>query len=105
MTGDCSVLNGIVIGGALAGITVYLAAYIHDTIRESREKGRVCEWMDNFIRTNREGIGYLSTRNIASHNNLTEDRARYICSIHDKIYLSTGEKEDMWGLKELSGRT
>ncbi len=105
---DCSILNGVIIGalgGALAGVTVYTTHYLHDKTREYIEKRRVYNWMSRLLRDNREGIGYLSTRNIASHNDLTEDRARYICSIHKNIYLSTGEKEDMWGMKGLSGRT
>lgn len=107
MAEECSILNGVIIGavgGALAGLMVYGAEYLHDKAREAIEKRRVYNWMSSLIKENREGIRYLSTRSIASHNNLTEDRARYICSIHKNIYLSTGEKEDMWGVQGLSGR-
>lgn len=104
---ETQILDGVVIGavgGFLAGITVYFAQFLHTKYLEWSQKDRVYKWMRNLLTQNREGIKYLSTRYIASHNNLTEDRARYICSIHDEIYLSVGDKEDMWGLKDISGR-
>ena len=45
---------------------------------------------------------WRSTRTIASYCNVTEDRVRYICSIDERIGLSTGEKEDLWGINELT---
>jgi len=45
---------------------------------------------------------WRSTRAIASYNNLTEDRVRYICSSDERIVLSTGEKEDRWGITEFT---
>jgi hypothetical protein len=108
MAEECStIINGIIVGavgGSLAGVTVYMAKYIHDKIQVCSEKRRIYRWMKDVISQNKDGIRYLSTRKIASHNNLTEDRVRYICSIHEYIYLSTGEKEGIWGVKDLSGR-
>lgn len=69
-----------------------------------RDKKNIFNFISDLIMQNREGIRYLSTRYIASHTNLTMDRVSYICSIHENIYLSVGEKEDMWGVKGLSGR-
>ena len=45
---------------------------------------------------------WRSTRTIASYCNVTEDRARDICSIDKRICLSTGEKEDLWGIKKIT---
>ena len=45
---------------------------------------------------------WRSTRTIASYNNLTEDRVRYICSSDERIVLSTGEKEDRWGINKFT---
>lgn len=45
---------------------------------------------------------WRSTRTIASYCNVTEDRVRYICSIDKRICLSTGEKEDLWGIKKIT---
>lgn len=92
--------NGIIIGGAggaIAGLTVALVHYVHRKGVECIEKRRVCKWLEANTK-DKDGERYRSTRVIASWNNLTEDRTRYICSIHKKIYLSTGGKEDMWSL-------
>ncbi|MBA7591172.1 hypothetical protein ES708_33324 [subsurface metagenome] len=65
---------------------------------------RVYEWLKT--NTNNEpGEQFRSTRAIASWNNLTVDRVRYICSIHEKIFLSTGKIEDMWGVFEHTPRS
>lgn len=99
--------NGIVIGGAggaIAGLTVSGVHYLHRKTVECIHKRRIYNWLKANTR-NEDGQQYRSTRAIASWNNLTEDRVRYICSIHDKIYLSTGEKEDMWSLYERGDRS
>ena len=91
-------------GGTIAGLTVALVKYIHTKSVECIEKRRVYNWLK--ANTSKEdGEQYRSTRAIASWNNLTEDRTRYICSIHEKIYLSTGEKEDLWSLYEHGDRS
>lgn len=101
-----SILDGIVIGGAggaIAGLMVSFVSYISKEVREGNDKQRIYNWLKD--RTSDEkGSRFSSTRTIASWNNLTEDRVRYICSIHDRIFLSTGEKEDMWSLYEKSSR-
>ncbi len=99
--------NGIVIGGAggaIAGLTVSLVRYIHTKTVERIHKRRIYNWL-NKNTSNENGNEYRSTRAIASWNNLTEDRVRYICSIHKKIYLSTGPKEDLWSLYERGDRS
>jgi hypothetical protein len=102
-----TIWDGIIIGGAggaIAGLTVALTRYIHTKTVECIEKQRVYTWLAaNTL--NEDGKQYRSTRAIASWNNLTEDRTRYICSIHKKIYLSTGEKEEMWSLYERGDRS
>ncbi|WP_128755366.1 hypothetical protein [Aquimarina sediminis] len=47
----------------------------------------------------KKGAAWRSTRAIASHNNLTEDRVRYVCSNSKKVILSISEKE-LWVMKE-----
>ena len=99
--------DGIVIGGAggaIAGLTVTLVRYGHSKSIEFLHKRRVYNWLKENT-TNEEGNQYRSTRAIASWANLTEDRVRYICSIHKEIYLSTGQKEDMWSLYERGDRS
>ncbi len=107
MSDECTLINSIAIGaagGSIAGITVYLFKYIHDKYSDSRDKCRVYKWVENEILTNNDKNKHLSTRLIASYNNLTIDRTRYICSKHKDIYLSAGANEDMWGIYGISGR-
>ncbi len=102
-----TILDGIVIGGAggaIAGATVIFLKYIHTKAVECIEKRRVYDWLVKNT-SNKDGNEYRTTRAIASWNNLTEDRTRYICSIHPKIYLSTGEKNDLWSLYERGDRS
>ena len=94
------VLEGVVIGGAggaIAGLTVSLALYVRTKALEGRDKKRVYQWLRDNTK-DEDGNRYRSTRAIASWNNLTKDRVQYICSIHEKIYYSMGNREDMWSL-------
>ncbi len=99
------VWGGIIIGGsggAIAGLTVSFVRYGYRKFLETAHKRRIYSWLkDN---TSEEGDQFRSTRAIASWNNLTEDRVRYICSIHKKIFLSTGKTEDRWSLYEIARR-
>ncbi len=101
-----SVWDGIIIGaagGAIAGLTVSFVHYVHTRICEWLHKKRLYNWLKDNT-SDEEGKQFRSTRAIASWNNLTEDRVRYICSIHKKIFLSTGETEDLWSLYEVRSR-
>jgi hypothetical protein len=101
------VLNGIIVGatgGTLAGVAITVVNGIISYGRKSIDKRRVYKWLLKGT-SNEPGKQYRSTRAIASWNNLTEDRVRYICSIHKKIYLSTGPREDLWSLWEHSDRS
>ena len=93
-----SIWEGIVIGstgGAFAGIAVYLVQYSHNYISSFSDTRRIEKWLIANT-TDESGNRFRSTRAISSWNNLTEDRVRYLCSHSSKIYLSTGEKEDLW---------
>ncbi len=97
-----SIIEGITIGafgGAAAGIIIWVLQLAHEKCNDCRDKKRILKWMKEHS-GHKETKMFRSTRTIASHNNLTEDRVRYICSIHEDICLSTGENEDMWGLVE-----
>jgi sialic acid synthase SpsE len=96
----CNIWQGIVVGavgGSLAGLTVWCISEIKRMMLECSHKKRLFNWM----KENTEDLPekrYHSTRKIASWNNLTEDRVRYICSQQDEIYQSTGKAEEMWGV-------
>jgi len=97
-----TVLDGIVIGGAggaIAGLTVWLVQYAHNKVTVIIESNRIYKWLKENT-TDEPGEQFRSTRTIASWNNLTEDRVRHICSIDKRIFLSTGDKENMWGIYE-----
>jgi hypothetical protein len=101
------VWEGIIIGGAggaVAGLTILLVQYMYMKALECVHKRRVYNWLKAHISAAEGGKRFRSTKTIASWNNLTEDRVRYICSIHEKIYLSTGEQEDRWSLHEVFPR-
>ena len=102
-----TVCDGIVVGafgGACAGIMISVMRGGYVKWRERSEKKRVYAWLQENT-SDQDGNRYRSTRAIASWNNLTQDRVRYICSIHDKIYLSTGQGEDMWSIYDRGGRS
>ena len=102
-----SVVDGIVVGavgGACAGITVWLVQLARTKFSEWLDKRKVYAWLLNNT-ADKDGERYRSTRAVASWTNLTEDRARYICSVHKKIYLSTGKEENMWSLYERGDRS
>ena len=101
---DQALLNDIIstsvggaAGGAVAGLVLYGVQQGHQMLRDWRDMKRVLEWM----RSEPQGHQYRSTRAIASFNNLTEDRVRFICSQCQEITMSRGEKEDMWTLNKL----
>ena len=97
-----TIVDGIVIGGvggAIAGLTVWLVQYVHDKAAQNIESNRVFKWLEKNT-TNEPGEQFRSSRAIASWNNLTQERVRQICSVDKRIFLSTGDKEDMWGIYE-----
>jgi len=85
-------------GGAVAGLALYGVQQAHVWLVDKRDTKRVLDWM-------KENAGeyanwpFLTTRYIASCNNLTEDRVRYLCSHCPEIYMSRGINEDQWTLK------
>jgi hypothetical protein len=96
------IAQGIIIGGAggaSAGIIFSLFKFCFDKIAEKIHRQRIYNWLRDNTK-DEAGRRFRSTKAIASWNNFTEDRVRYLCSIDKRIYLSTGPKEDMWGIYE-----
>ena len=95
-----TVRDGIVIGaagGAVAGLILWLVDRLREWELDYRHKRRIFNWLDKVTAPD-EAVKWRSTRAIASYNDLTEDRVRYLCSQHEKIVLSTRERE-VWGVK------
>src|SRR6266536_3000819 len=102
-----AVRDGVIIGaagGAIAGLMLWGVEFVHQKSVEAIEKRRVYRWLKANTRSE-DGHQFRSTRTIASWTNLTEERVRYICSVHPRIYLSTGPKEDLWSLYEHGERS
>lgn len=88
-----SIIEGIIIGafgGVGAGVCIWLLNLWREKRIEQRDEERVYKWLSNNAAHSSESK-FRSTRTIASHTNLTEDRVRYICSIDEEIVWSTGE--------------
>lgn len=68
---------------------------------DRRDSTNIYRWLEGESKI--EGSpDFRSTRTIASHTNLPEDRVRAVCSRHPRIYLSTGTQADLWTIKERS---
>lgn len=97
---EYTIVQGIIVGGvggAIAGITVPVSKWIVSWFKTRADQHRVYQWLEKNT-SPKKGEQFRSTRTIASYNNLTEDRVRYVCSTHQDIFLSTGKAEDMWGI-------
>jgi len=98
-----SIIEGIIIGavgGAGAGISIWLLNLWREGRIEKRDRERVYKWLLNNS-GNSSGYKFRSTRAIASHTNLTLESVDYICSTDEEIHLSTGERDDVWELKSI----
>lgn len=104
--GMVTLWDGIIIGGAggaVAGITVWLVQIGHAACLQRRDRRRNYDWLESSTAADGDPV-FRSGRAIASWTNLPIDRVRYICSIDERIVLSTGEKEDMWCTRERAPR-
>lgn len=102
---DCEkIAEGIIIGasgGSIAGLTIWLVDLLRKGILKLAHKRRVFKYLKVNTHPHYE-LKWLTTRVLASHTNLTEDRIRFICSIHNKIVLDTSENNrdiELWGVK------
>jgi len=112
-----AMLEGIAIGGTggfIAGLTIWLVQLLKEKLMERNDKNRVYNWL--YKRTKQHKgltVGspndprWISTIEIASYTNLTTDRVRYICSIHEEIrpkmegdLFPKESLEEKWGIRE-----
>ena len=91
-------ISGIIIG-ASGGLMIWSVGVLRELITKEVDKKRVHNWLKKNI-PDQHGNRFHSTKTIASFTNLTHDRVRYICSIHKKIHESTGEKDDLWSIRD-----
>jgi hypothetical protein len=97
---DQGLINDIIstsFGGAAAGLALYGMQALFSWIGIKRDTCRVHKWFKSESAAGKET--YRSTRTIASFNNLTEDRVRFVCSYDERIHLSVGDEPDKWSLQ------
>jgi len=99
-----STLEGIIVGtfgGAAAGLVIWFVQLGREKWREKKHKDRTYAWL--YKRTKQykdltagtpDDPRWRSTIEIASYTNLTQDRVRYICSIHKEIRPKM--EKDLW---------
>lgn len=87
-------------GGASASLIFWIVQNLTGKIKEYYQRNRVCKWINETTVQNEKGIAYKTTKEISSANNITQDRARYLCSIDNRIHLSVDENiNERWCLK------
>ncbi|SHM36382.1 hypothetical protein SAMN04488057_101214 [Cyclobacterium lianum] len=102
---NVEIWQGIIIGavgGAIAGLVIWLAEHSRQEYLKYCHVKRVVKWLQENTKP-KHPEEWRSTRAIASHNNLSEDRIRFICSHSDKIQLNTkdgNESKELWKLKQ-----
>ncbi|TCP22400.1 hypothetical protein EV195_11249 [Tenacibaculum skagerrakense] len=100
-----TISDGIIIGavgGAIAGLVIWIADLCRKWILKYCDTKRVENWLKKNTKPN-HSKEWRSTRVIASHNNLPEDRVNYICSYSKKIELNKkdgNESDEIWKYKE-----
>ncbi|KII29732.1 hypothetical protein [Pseudomonas fluorescens] len=100
---DQALLNDIIstsvggaAGGAVAALVVLGVQGVSAAWKSHRDARRIYNWLKS--NSDLEHEPFRSTRAIASHNDLTEDRVRFVCSRDSRIKLSTGKEEGMWSI-------
>lgn len=89
------------VGGGVAAVSATAVTWISRFAMDRYLMGKIYNWLKaNCSEKQNSNNRYRSTRAIASWNNLTEDQVRDLCSRSGKIHLSTGSREDMWGVHE-----
>ena len=101
---NVTILEGIFIGGmggAIAGFALWFAQWLREKVTEKADKKKVFTFLYNetkqFNKKHQEKNLFISTIYLATYTNLTQDRIRYICSIHEKIIPKT-EKDTGYSL-------
>lgn len=87
---------GGAVGGAAAGLMIIAVQGGRNAWRDWRETERVFKWLEE--NSDEKSQPFRTTRAIASYNNLTDDRVRFLCSKDDRIKRSTGDKDDLWSI-------
>ncbi len=92
------ILEGIIIGavgGSTGGFILSISNWSIKQIKIICDKRKIYNWLVANSK-NQSDYQYRSTKSISSYTNLPYERVNFICSIHTKIKLSTGNNEELW---------
>jgi len=101
---EATILEGVIIGaagGAAAGIVIWSLELARKAIIKKCDTNKVEKWLKLHTIPNHTEER-RSTVAIASHNDLTVDRVRFICSYSSKIQLNSkdgNDSKEMWKFK------
>ncbi len=87
-----TLLEGMVIGGVggtIAGLTIWLIQLLKDYVTKQADKKTVYNTLEKMTKTTIIKPLFVSTIDLVAYTNLTKDRVRYICFIHEKIIPKT----------------
>jgi hypothetical protein len=85
--------------GVAGALLVLVVQKSGSTWSNRRDSDAIYRWMESESKL-AGSPDFRSTRAIASHTNLTEERVRVLCCTHPLIFLSTGTQPDLWTIKE-----
>lgn len=87
----------ISIGFCGGAVSSYIIQQIVSSFKMKKDKKTIFTYLQSQIPTHHK---YISTKNISSHTNLTRSRVEEVCSHDQRVRLSTGEKDGMWGMRQ-----
>lgn len=88
-----------IFSGAVGALLVLGVQKAGSSWTDRRDSKTIYQWLESESKIP-GSLDYRTTRAIASHTNLTEERVRLVCSVHPKIHLSTGTNPDLWTIKD-----
>jgi len=95
--------SGIIIGatgGASAGLIIWTIKLLTDWLNKKIDQRKIYIWLKKQPKTSSGKHLVYDLKVIASLNNLTDDRARYICSSDKRIFESLEPNvRDRWGIR------
>jgi len=104
-----TLFEGMVIGGAggtIAGLTIWFIKLLKDYVMKQVDKKTVMRYLIKITKLHNEhkvtkpSQYFVSTTDLAGGINLTQDRIRYICSIHEKIEPLVSLFNESWALRD-----
>ena len=103
------------VGGILAGLTIWFVKLLKERIMKEWDKRTVYNWLYQRTKNYKDSEvdaylidpQWVLTPEIACYTNLTIERVRYLCSVHEKIrpfiiddlLIRSGPLEEKWAIR------